>query len=55
MSDEQAARPGDEGQPGDAPVGEDLCPDCDGTGTRDGDTCATCAGSGRINEGIGGA
>lgn len=54
MSDEQL-RPGDEGQPGDAPVSEDLCPDCGGSGQRDGDTCATCAGSGRINEGIGGA
>lgn len=54
MSDDQL-RPGDQGQSDAAAVAEDVCPDCDGTGERDGDTCATCAGSGRIEEGIGGA
>ena len=53
MSDVQ--RPGDDGQPGDALVGEDVCPDCSGSGQRNGDTCQTCAGTGRIDEGIGGA
>lgn len=53
MSDEQ--RPGDDGAPGDAPVGENLCPDCSGSGKRDGQTCATCGGSGVVEEGVGGA
>lgn len=54
MSDDQL-RPGDEGETGEAPVAEDVCPDCDGTGQQEGATCSTCAGTGRINEGIGGA
>ncbi len=55
MSDEQQRRPGDEAQPEDAPVGEDLCPDCNGSGQLNGQECETCAGTGRINEGVGGA
>ncbi len=55
MSDDEQLRPGDEGRPGDAPVGEDLCPECSGSGRLDGAVCQTCAGTGRINEGIGGA
>ena len=55
MSDQPDLRPGDEGRPGEAPVGEDLCPDCSGSGERDGETCETCTGTGRIEEGIGGA
>jgi hypothetical protein len=48
-------KPGDEGPPGTPGTGEDLCPDCNGTGKRaDGTECATCEGTGRIIEGIGG-
>lgn len=32
-----------------------VCPDCAGEGTRDGDTCPTCQGSGRIEEPVGDA
>lgn len=47
-------RPGDEA-PGDAPAtGENLCPDCRGTGVLDGKPCATCEGTGRVTQGIGG-
>jgi len=35
--------------------GEDICPDCRGTGRRDNKACASCGGTGRIVEGIGGA
>jgi DnaJ-class molecular chaperone len=55
MADQEDMRPGDEGQPGDAPVGEDLCPDCSGSGKVDDGTCSTCRGTGRIEEGVGGA
>ena len=41
--------------PGDPQVGENTCPDCAGTGSRDGRTCATCAGSGTVEEVVGDA
>lgn len=52
---QQDLRPGDEGRPEQAPVGENLCPDCSGSGEQAGETCSTCSGTGRIEEGIGGA
>jgi hypothetical protein len=36
-------------------VGENLCPDCSGSGRVDGSECATCGGSGKVVEGVGGA
>lgn len=48
-------KPGDEAPPGTPGAGEDICPDCNGTGSRkDGSECPTCEGTGRIIEGIGG-
>lgn len=47
--------PGDEAPPGTTGTGEDLCPDCAGSGRRDDRPCPTCNGSGRITAGIGGA
>jgi DnaJ-class molecular chaperone len=48
-------KPGDEAWPGTPGTGEDLCPDCGGTGKKkDGSECPTCEGSGRIVQGIGG-
>jgi hypothetical protein len=55
VSDSEQLRPGDEGPPGEAPVGENLCPDCSGSGEVSGQTCATCEGTGLIDQGIGGA
>lgn len=46
--------PADEGAPGTPGTGEDLCPACDGSGTRSGKPCPDCGGTGRITEGIGG-
>lgn len=47
-------RPGDEA-PAEEPVtGEDVCPDCGGSGRRHGERCPTCAGTGRVSEGVGG-
>ena len=43
-------------QPADDPqVGENTCPDCAGTGVRDGAECPTCAGSGVVTEVVGDA
>jgi hypothetical protein len=48
-------KPGDEAPPNTPGTGEDLCPDCKGSGRIDGAKCETCDGTGRIVEGIGGA
>jgi DnaJ-class molecular chaperone len=47
--------PGDEAQPGSPQTGEDICPNCHGTGRRDDETCDTCGGSGRVVRLIGDA
>jgi hypothetical protein len=36
-------------------TGEDVCPDCGGSGQRAGRECATCHGTGKVTVGIGGA
>jgi DnaJ-class molecular chaperone len=48
-------KPGDEAPPGTPGTGENLCRACNGTGRTEGGECPTCLGSGKINEGIGGA
>lgn len=47
-------KPGDEAPPEEPTTGENVCPDCGGSGERDGGTCATCRGTGRISEAVGG-
>ena len=49
------AAPGDEAAPGTPGTGEDLCPQCNGSGKRNGKRCENCAGTGKIIRGIGGA
>lgn len=42
--------------PADDPqVGENTCPDCAGTGSRDGGDCPTCAGTGTVEDVVGDA
>lgn len=53
MSD-QDEKPGDEVPEGSPNAGENLCPDCGGSGTQDGKPCPTCEGTGTIMEAIGG-
>ena len=49
-------RPGDEAHPGTEGAGENLCPECGGSGQmKGGADCANCAGTGRVIEGVGGA
>lgn len=46
--------PGDEAPPGTEGAGEDVCPDCVGSGRKDDGECPTCAGRGTIIAGVGG-
>lgn len=55
MGDSDRERPGDEAPAEEEAASEDLCPDCSGEGEVDGQTCETCEGTGRIEEGVGGA
>ena len=47
--------PGDEAPPGTHGTGEDICPECKGSGQVAAGECPRCAGSGRVIKGIGGA
>ena len=47
--------PGDEAPEGTPGAGENLCPDCSGSGQLDGAACQTCGGTGKVIEEIGGA
>jgi DnaJ-class molecular chaperone len=52
---DQGLNPGDEAEPGTVGTGDDVCPDCKGSGTLgSGKVCPTCNGTGRVIEGIGG-
>jgi DnaJ-class molecular chaperone len=46
--------PGDEARPGTTGAGENLCPDCGGSGKIGARDCPTCGGTGKVIEGIGG-
>lgn len=52
---EAPLNPGDDAAPGTPGTGEDVCPVCGGTGTKDDDRCDSCGGSGVVIHGIGGA
>jgi len=54
LETEAGLKPGDEATPGTPGTGDDVCPDCHGTGKLDGKPCATCAGSGTITRAMGG-
>ena len=48
-------KPGDDAPPGTPGTGEAVCRRCGGSGRLpDGQPCADCAGTGRVNQGIGG-
>ncbi len=47
-------KPGDEAAAGTPGTGDDLCPDCHGTGKMEGKPCPACDGSGTITRAIGG-
>ena len=54
MADQKPLNPGDDATPGTAGTGENLCPDCKGTGKVEGEACPNCDGTGVVTEGIGG-
>jgi hypothetical protein len=56
MSDDDPTKmnPGDQAPPGAPGTGEDLCPDCEGSGQLRGSACPTCGGTGKVIHGIGG-
>lgn len=54
MADQKPLKPGDDATPETAGTGENLCPDCGGTGKVDGEVCPNCDGTGIVTEGIGG-
>ena len=65
MSDENAGQPsggagperlnpGDDAQPGTPGTGENVCPECQGSGKLSGAPCPDCDGTGIVIEGIGG-
>jgi hypothetical protein len=54
-ADRSQIAPGDEAAPGTPGTGEDICPECHGSGKKAGKRCENCAGTGKIVRGIGGA
>ena len=44
--------PGDQGEPGSPGTGENVCPECKGSGRLNAGPCPTCGGTGKIVEGI---
>ncbi len=52
-----ATRPaaGDDAAPGAPGTGENVCPECSGSGRLGSKPCPHCDGSGKVIEGIGGA
>lgn len=50
----QEMHAGDQVPPGTEGAGENICPDCGGSGRREGVACTTCGGTGRVVETIGG-
>lgn len=55
LDEKSRLNPGDEARPGTPGTGEDVCPDCHGSGRQGERLCPTCGGSGKITRGIGGA
>ena len=49
-----AVEPGDDAPAGTPGTGENVCPTCRGSGTRDGASCQACGGTGVVIEGLGG-
>ena len=47
--------PGDEAPAGTPSTGEDVCPQCGGTGRLGASACPNCEGTGKVIVGIGGA
>jgi RecJ-like exonuclease len=53
-SDTPKLNPGDQAEPGTPGAGENVCPECKGSGRIGVTSCPACGGTGKIVEGIGG-
>jgi RecJ-like exonuclease len=51
----QKVNPGDDAAPGTPGTGENVCPECKGSGRLGSAPCQACGGTGKVNEGVGGA
>ena len=47
-------RPGDEAPADEPAAGENVCPQCSGKGSVEGERCSNCEGTGTITEAVGG-
>ena len=47
--------PGDDAAPGAPGTGENVCPECKGSGRLNSAPCQACGGTGKVTEGVGGA
>jgi hypothetical protein len=55
VSEEPKLNPGDQAEPGTPGTGENICPECSGSGKVGATACPICGGTGKVVEGIGGA
>jgi hypothetical protein len=46
--------PGDDAAPGTPGTGENICPECNGSGRLGDRPCPNCTGAGKVTEGLGG-
>jgi hypothetical protein len=53
--DKPKLNPGDKAEPGTPGTGENVCPDCRGSGKLDDGPCPTCGATGKVVDGVGGA
>ncbi len=53
MTNEDMA-PGDEAPRDEPSSGENMCPDCEGSGRSGDGECPMCGGTGTVNEAVGG-
>jgi DnaJ-class molecular chaperone len=54
QQDKPKLSPGDVAAPGTPGTGENVCPDCEGSGQIGSAPCPACGGKGTVTEGIGG-
>jgi DnaJ-class molecular chaperone len=52
--DPEGLAPGDEAPPGERSAGENVCPECGGSGELADGECRNCGGSGTVVEAVGG-
>lgn len=54
-TDPTSAKPGDQAPEGTPGSGDNVCPNCSGSGELDGQKCTACEGTGVVQDAVGGA